>query len=550
MLKRIHIQNYALIKSLDLELGDGFMAITGETGSGKSILLGALGLVLGERADTQVLFDKKAKCIVEAEFSLNGLDLANLFKAHDLDHLPQSIFRREINPAGRSRAFINDSPVSIAILKEVSETLVDIHSQHQTLLLNEESFQLDVLDLFAQHGKSLIDYQNIFKAYKAKQQEIDALKAFNAKHSIDEDYLQFQLKELEEVELIPGEDERLAEELGLLKNAGEIKSTLVQSSAYLNDESGLLDQLNSLSHKIDGIAMHTKGLDELSNRLESVRLELDDIAQTIEHVESQVDLDPERQEIVEEQLDGFNRLFTKHRVNSVDSLIELKKEIDEKLLIASESALRQHHLEAELHALESKVKTLAEQLTKARKTAISLFTKEVESHFKALSLPHGKVDVMISQSPDYHLYGVDDVIILFNANKGGRLEPLSKVASGGELSRLMLILKRQFAKSKQLPTLIFDEIDTGVSGEIASQMAAMLRDMSQGRQVIAITHLPQVAARANHHLKISKSDTDKRSITEVTALDEDGRVLELAKMLSGTTVSQASVANAKELLKN
>ena len=550
MLVRLYIQNYALIQELDLDLQTGFTAITGETGSGKSILLGALGLVLGERADTQVLFDKELKCIVEAEFEVAELQLKELFKRHDLDHLPQSTLRREINPAGRSRAFVNDTPVSLSVLRAMTESLVDIHSQHQTLLLGSDTFQLDLLDIFAEHGSNLKDYKAIYSQYRLKQTELRSLKNFIQENRIDKDYLLFQLQELEEVALKAGEDEQMKEELGLMEHAEEIKTVLNQAMQQMNNEEGLLDQLNALTNRIDSISGHTKRLEELASRLESVRLELDDISQTIEEVESQVELDPERQQVLIEQLDALQRLLSKHRASDVEALIQIKKDIEEKLHSADDAHAKLEALEQELVAIEIKLKASAKALTEERQKAKKKLIKTVSGQFEKLSLPHAKVDIEISQTSDYKNNGCDDINLLFNANKGGRLESLSKVASGGELSRLMLILKSQLAKAKQLPTLIFDEIDTGVSGEIAAQMAAMLREMSEGRQVISITHLPQVAARANHHLKISKSDTKERSITDVTLLDEDGRILELAKMLSGAKVSEASVANARELLKN
>ena len=550
MLNRLYIQNYALIQELDLDLKKGFTAITGETGSGKSILLGALGLVLGERADIQVLFDKDIKCIVEAEFDVQDLELKELFKKHDLDYLPVSTLRREINPAGRSRAFVNDTPVQLSVLRIMTESLVDIHSQHQTLLLGNDTFQLELLDHFANHKKELITYNSLYSSYRAKKNELRELKIFIQENSIDKDYLEFQLQELNEIHLRSGEDDRMREELGLKEHAEEIKAVLNQAITHLSSEKGLLDQLNSLSHRILSISSHTKGLDELSARLESVRLELEDISQTAEDLESQVEVDPERQQVLNDQLDALQRLLSKHRVADVDALIQFKIEVEEKLKSADEAHAKCLALEEESKTIEALLKKSAEALSTERTKAKQRLIKEVSSYFDDLSLFNAKIDVDVSQSADYKITGYDDVNILFNANKGGRLELLTKVASGGELSRLMLILKSQLAKAKRLPTFIFDEIDTGVSGEIASQMAAMLREMSEGRQVISITHLPQVAARASQHLKISKSDTKERSITDVACLDEDGRILELAKMLSGTKVSEASVANAKDLLKN
>jgi len=549
MLKRLYIQNYALIQELELDLQGGFTAITGETGSGKSILLGALGLVLGERADSQILFDKGIKCIVEAEFDLDQ-GLEEVFSANDLDHMASSTIRREINPAGRSRAFINDTPVPLNLLKSLTESLVDVHSQHQTLLLGEDSFQLDLLDSFAEHGLHLKDYRKKFKAYKVSQAQVRELKLYIQEHRIDKDYLEFQLQELEEVKVEPGEDEKWREELGLMEYAEEIKSVLNNSLQQLNAENGLMDELTTVSHRIASISSHAKGLEALAGRLESLRLELDDIHQTMEEVESQVELNPERQQMLTEQLDILQKLLNKHRASDPEELMRIKNEISEKLFSADDAHQQMEKLQALILAEGNALSLAAGRLTKERTAAKKRFIKEVSARFPELSLAHGKIDIEISQSSDYMINGLDEVNILFNANKGGKLEPLSKVASGGELSRLMLILKSQLAKAKQLPTLIFDEIDTGVSGEIASQMAEMLREMSDGRQVIAITHLPQVAARAHNHMKISKSDTKERSITDVSWLDEDGRILELAKMLSGAKVSEASVANARDLLRN
>ena len=550
MLRKLFIQNYALIKELDLDLRQGFTAITGETGSGKSILLGALGIALGERADTHVLFDKELKCIVEAEFSLGKMQLQDAFKAADIDYLPHSTFRREINTSGRSRAFINDTPVSLQTLKSMAGSLVDVHSQHQTLLLRDEDFQLQLLDLFAEHGNSLENYQARYQDYRAKLQQLAELKRSISTAGIDKDYLQFQIDELNQLDLIPGEFARVKEELGLLEHSDEIRAVLNQSISRLQNERGLLDQLNSLSHEIDAIAGRTKGLEELAKRIDSTRLELDDISQSIEQIESSIESDPEKKEMLAERLDEFQRLLTKHRAEDVEGLIALKNDIEERLLRADSAQKELDDLDQEIAQLEQSLKSLSETLTANRNLAKQRFIAEVSKELSGLSLPNGKVDISISQTSDYHRFGLDELNVLFNANKGGALEPLHKVASGGELSRLMLILKQQMAKIKGLPTLIFDEIDTGVSGEIASQMAGALRTLSQDRQVIAITHLPQVAGLANHHLKISKSDTEDRSVTHVEMLNDDGRILELAKMLSGTEISDASVANAKELLKN
>lgn len=550
MLQRIHIQNYALIKELNLQLKPGFTAITGETGSGKSILLGALGLVLGERADTHVLFDKNVKCIVEVELNLEKADLEQLFKSFDLDYAHLSSFRREINTSGRSRAFINDTPVPLTTIKRITDELIDIHSQHQTLLLRDVSFQLELLDLFAEHGTGLTDYQETFHDYRSAQEELRKLKQDIQTKGIDKDYLLFQLNELSESELSPGQDDSLREELGLMEHAEEIKSVLAESNVRLSTEQGIMDRIHDLSTGIDRISGHTKGLEELSSRLNSVRLELEDISQSISETEANIEFDQERQQILSEQLDVLQHLLSKHRCSSVESLIELKAEIEERLVMADTAESRVKDLEKKVRTIYGKLETAAKDLSSNRKKAIPRFVKEVSKSFKNLSLENAKVNVNISHSTDFHMFGADDINILFNANKGGALEELHKVASGGELSRLMLILKKQMAASKGLPTLIFDEIDTGVSGEIASQMAGVLREMSGDRQVISITHLPQVAARANHHLRISKSDTDERSITDVEWLDDDGRIIELAKMLSGTQVSEASVANARDLLKN
>ncbi|NND95641.1 MAG: DNA repair protein RecN [Flavobacteriales bacterium] len=550
MLKKLYIQNYALIKELDLDLKTGFTAITGETGSGKSILLGALGIALGERADTTVLFDKDIKCIVEAEFDISNLALEPEFNEADIDHANSSIFRREISTSGRSRAFINDTPVSLHTLKSMSTKLIDIHSQHQTLLLRDEGFQLELLDIFSDHEEVLEEYQTVYTEFQSKVKQHKQLKEDIQKNGIDKDYLEFQLNELEEINLEVGEDERLKEELGLLENVEEIKSVLNQAIDQMQSERGILDQLNSLSQSIEKIASHTKGLEEISSRVESVRLELDDVHTSIESIESSVELDPERQIILAEKLDALQHIMNKHRVSDMTELILLKKDMESRLENADSALVNIRQLETDIEVLKQQMNALSVVLTENRKNAKKQFIDKVSSRFKNLSLPNAEVDINISQSADYHYFGIDEINILFNANKGGNLEGLHKVASGGELSRLMLILKQQLAQSKELPTLIFDEIDSGVSGETASQMAAVLRDLSKECQVIAITHLPQVAGRSNHHLKISKSDTETRSITDITWLDDDGRIVELAKMLSGTKISEASVANAKDLLKN
>ena len=445
---------------------------------------------------------------------------------------------------------MNDSPVQLTTLRLLAQQLVDLHSQHQTLLLKDEQFQLTLLDIFADHGTALSEYQQLYRELRSKQEELQKLKAYVKKNQIDKDYLQFQLEELDSVKLEAGEDAIIAEELGLLEHAQEIKSVLHEAISHLDTENGLLDQLNSLNHRLNGIASHTKGLEELSERVASLRLELDDVRGSIETIESKVELDPERQSILSDSLDTYQRLFNKHRVEDVSGLISLRTEIENNLIESTSTQASIAALSGEIDLLIAALEIKSDLLTKARQSAKKHFIQAVSSQFDSLSLHNAKLDIAISQSSDYHINGKDDVNVLFNANKGGELELLSSVASGGELSRLMLILKGELAKAKQLPTLIFDEIDTGVSGEIASQMAGKLRRLSEGRQVISITHLPQVAARAHQHYSISKSDTDERSITDVEILDNDGRILELAKMLSGTRISDASVDNAKDLLSN
>lgn len=550
MLTRLHIKNYALIEALDVSFDTGFTAITGETGSGKSILLGALKLVLGERADTHVLFDKSSKCIVEVSFDISALKLEETFSRLDLDYLDETSFRREISPNGRSRAFVNDTPVSLTNLRAISTKLIDIHSQHQTLLLGDEDIQLELLDTFSDNAKMLKAYAELFAEYEKTTQEISELRGYIKSNSIDKDYLLFQLDELSGLDLSAGEDGRVKEELSIQLHAEEIAQTLRAGNMSIEAESGLLDQLHDLSHKLNGISDYSQGLSELQERVSSLRIELEDISSTMADIASQSDVNPERKATLEARLDEYMRLFTKHGVQNVEGLAALKVDISQRLERAETSASQLAELHERAEKLHTKLSTQANQISASREKGKAKFVKRVSKRFADLNMPNAEIDVKLSQADQLHAKGIDHVEFLFNANKGGHLEVLSKVASGGELSRLMLLLKHEMAQAKHMPSLIFDEIDSGVSGEVASKMAGLLREMAADRQVISITHIPQVAARAMQHYRVSKSDGAERSITDLQVLDEDGRLLELAKMLSGTAVSEASVANARELMSN
>ena len=550
MLFKLYVQNYALIRELDISLENGLTVITGETGAGKSILLGALSLILGTRADSNVLLDKSTKCIVEGTFRIREYDLADYFAANELDYDHVTILRREINPAGKSRAFINDTPVNLIILKELGDRLIDIHSQHQTLMLNDNSFQLNVIDSFAGNIKLRNDYKTVYNNYRGLKKEYDELRERAEKNKADLEYYQFQLTQLEEARLITGEQEELEKEQEMLGHTEEIKLALGESSALLSsEEASVLTMLRELKQNIGKIKPFLPEAEALLTRAESSYIELDDLANEIERLSLKIEADPDRLRKVNERLDLIYSLIQKHRVKDLNELIIKQEELKNLVKTIVSSDERIGELELLLDKELNSLKLLADDISGNRIKVIPNVEKKITELLNQLGMPNGKFRIEISRSQGFTPSGIDNADFLFSANKQVPPENLTRVASGGELSRVMLSLKSLLTKNNNLPTIIFDEIDAGVSGEVADMVGQILADMGKYMQVINITHLPQVAARGTEHYHVYKDDTGHSTITRVKLLSPEERILEVAKLLSGSEVTDTALKNARELLK-
>ena len=550
MLTRLRIQNYALIRELDVDLRPGFSIITGETGAGKSILLGALSLILGQRADSSVLKDKSVKCVVEAVFRVDGLGLEELFSLNDIDYDHFAIFRREINPAGKSRAFINDSPVMLKTMQDIGIHLIDIHSQNQNLELNSQLFQMMVVDICAGNQGLLSTYKDNYKDYRKIISDLNEAESLAEKSRADLDYFQFQFDQLHNAALSDNEQVLLEKELELLTHAEEIKSGLSNVSELLNGENisaliqlktsiGLITKLNSFLPDAAG----------LSQRLESLYLDLKDIAQDAASITEKVEYDPERISFINERLDLIYSLQQKHHVKTVDKLIALRNSLEAKIIAVSSNEEEILHLTKLMEQKKKEVEDLAVLLSAQRKIVAKDIESRVIRQLLLLGMPNSKFKVDISLLQVAGSNGMDVVSFLFTANKNGVLCEISKVASGGEMSRVMLAIKALISKSKALPTIIFDEIDAGVSGEIAERMGIILKEISADMQVINITHLPQIAAKGDHHYLVYKQDSESETTTHLKLLSKPERIEELAKMLSGENITAAAILNAEELLK-
>lgn len=551
MLRSLFIQNYALIEKLDINLYQGFSVITGETGAGKSIILGAIGLLLGQRADVKTIRKGAAKCIIEARFDVSAYGMRSYFEQNELEYEDECILRRELYASGKSRAFINDSPASLAQMKELGEQLIDIHSQHQNLLLNKEGFQLNVLDLIAHDETLLASYQALYDKWKEVQQELADLIARAEQDKTDEDYLRFQLNQLEEANLTSGEQEELEQEADTLSHAEEIKAGFYHiSQTFCGDEGGLLSELKESLNRMRDLQHIYQPASELADRLESTYIELKDIADEAADQEEKVEFNPKRLDEVNERLNLIYTLQKKHRLSTVEELLTLADEYASKLsaITSSESdiaALRERSEELKGRILEK-----AAVLTEARSLAARQVEGEMAARLMPLGIPNVRFQVCIGLRKEPGRYGMDTVSFLFSANKNGNLQNVSSVASGGEIARVMLSIKAMIAGAVKLPTIIFDEIDTGVSGEIADRMADIMQEMADNeRQVISITHLPQIAARGSVHYKVYKQDNDTETNSHIRQLEADERVKEIAHMLSGSTLTEAALSNARALLK-
>lgn len=550
MLRSLYIQNYALIDKLNISFERGFSVITGETGAGKSIILGAIGLLLGQRADVKAIRVGASKCVIEACFDVSNYQMQAFFDENELDYENECILRRELYASGKSRAFINDIPVQLVQMKELGEQLIDIHSQHQNLLLNKEGFQLNVLDLLAHNESLLASYQAVYTQWKETQTELEKLLERVAHDKSDEDYIRFQLEQLEEAHLSVDEQKELEQESEILSHAEEIKAGLYRVDQMLNnDEGGLLDVLKECCNALSGLHDVYPAAEALLARLESSYIELKDIAQEVVSNEEQVEFNPSRLNEVNERLNLIYSLQQKHHVDTVEELITLCNEYASRLSAITSFDEDIEILKKRCEDFYVMVQRRAAELTEARSMAAREIETQMSSRLIPLGMPNVRFVVEMGARKEPGMHGMDTVSFLFSANKNGALQNISSVASGGEIARVMLSVKAMIAGAVKLPTIVFDEIDTGVSGEIADRMADIMQEMADnGRQVISITHLPQIAARGRIHYKVYKKDNEMETNSHIRRLTENERIEEIAHMLSGATLTEAALDNARALL--
>ena len=550
MLNTLSIKNYALIDDLKVDFPKGFIIITGETGSGKSIMLDALSLVLGKRADMSALRNKDEKCVIEAEFSLQNYEFQSLFNELEIDYDPQTIIRREILPSGKSRAFVNDSPVTLDVLSRLGEVLVDIHSQHQTLSLSDTAFQFEIIDAMAENKSLLEEYQRLLVLLKNEQKKLQELIDFQQTANKEYDYNLHQLKELKSVTLGEGILEELEESYEEASNIEEIKENIAESLYLLNDENiGILNNLRELRRAFSNLTEYKQQYRELYERIDSAFLDLEDLSRDVADIDENIETDPENLEEISKQLNKIYSLQQKHKVTTVEELMSIQERL-EKAVSKTESAdfdlKEQQELVAKQQAETSKKAT---ELHKTREKVIPTLTKQLENFMHELGMPNGRFDIKLTSTSHFFNNGNDELSFLFSANKGGDFGPLKKVASGGELSRIMLAVKAIMAAHTALPTIMFDEIDTGVSGEISQKMGDIMKTMSKNRQVFAITHLPQIAAKGAYHFKVFKEDITGKTTTHLKMLTEQERISELSEMLEGKNSGESARNHAIELLR-
>lgn len=550
MLSKIKIKNYALINELEINLHSGFSAITGETGAGKSIILGALGLTLGDRVEGSVLNQDSEKCVIESWFEISELNLQHFFVLHELDYESETILRREVLPSGKSRAFVNDTPVSLSILKQLSEKLIDVHSQHQTLLLNTSEYQLGIVDANAKNESLRTAFLEEFGKYKKLKTALEELQEQESKLKADLDYYQFQFDELAAINLEEIHEEEMQEELDLLNNAEYIKVSFNKAFELLDNEMGIISQLQEVSHSLSSVSESSKKTKEIFERIHSTLIELEDIKSEIEETNEEIVFDSDRIEVLSETLNLLQASYQKHRTDSVQELIKKRESIEANLMLASNFDEEIQKLSTQLNDQQLVLQEVGKKLSKSRTSVCPSIETEINEMLDGLGMKDAQVQFLFEKRKEFSPHGMDSVQIFFKANKGGSFNPIAKVASGGELSRLMLCIKTNLAQKKHLPSLIFDEIDTGVSGDIASKMAEMMKRISANSQVLAITHLPQIASKGDAHYKVYKTTDEHSTFTKMKELTADSRVVEIAKMLSGSKISQAALENAKTLLTN
>ena len=549
MLKQLHISNYALIDKLNVSFESGFNVITGETGAGKSILLDALGFALGDRADTNVLYDKDKKCVVEAQFELKDNTLQSFFEENDLDFETDCIFRRELSPQKKSRAFINDTPVALQAMKEIGSQLVDIHSQHDSLLLTDADFQLRLLDDIAQNNSLLTDYQEEYGNYNQLKRSLNDLKEMATKNTAENDYLKFQLDELDKADLKEGEYAEIEQTLNVMENSEEIKTLLVTANGLMEDsETAILGQVNELSSTLSRLKHLLPDTESLFERIENLKVELKDIAYDLRHKEDETQFDEEQLQNLQERYDLLSRLMMKHRVNEFGELIALRDSLKEKVNAFENIDEAIAQAEKQLKTSEKQLSSLAKNLHEKRCQAAVAFGEKVAQLVRQLAMPFAQFQVSVESQETYGSKGSDEIRFLFSANKGVAPDDIRRVASGGELSRLMLSIKSAVSDYNYIPTLIFDEIDTGVSGEVAAKIGGIMRQMGHSLQLISITHLPQVASQALHHYFIYKDNKGERTQSHIRLLNSSERTNEIAKMLSNDTITPEALRAAEVLL--
>lgn len=551
MLKQLYIKNFTLIDELNISLYPGFSVITGETGAGKSIILGAIGLLLGNRADSKAIKAGRDRCVIEAHFDLSRYGMQKFFDDHDIDYdADDTIIRRELTAAGKSRAFINDTPVPLTRMRELGEQLVDIHSQHQNLLLQKEDFQLNVVDIIAQDADQLKVYQKEYYAHRKAKELLEELKAEIVKNRENEEFMRFQHKELDDANLQEGELEQLEQEAETLSHSEDIKTALYEADSALSGENdSILDKLKNATHQLENICDVYPSMADVTGRMQSSYIELKDIAQEISSSVDHVEFDPNRLDAINTRLDKLYTLQQKFHVETVTELIATRDRIAEQLSHIDNGDEDIEEKEKEVAALLVKAEKQAALLTSIRQKSAKAIEKEMKGRLIPLGIPNVRFEIAFAEKP-LSGNGADKVSFLFSANKSTQLQPVSQVASGGEIARVMLSLKAMISGAVKLPTIIFDEIDTGVSGKIAEKMADIMEEMGlQNRQVLSITHLPQIAAKGSHHYKVLKEETENGTISHMKELNSQERIEEIAQMLSGSDITQAALANAKELLR-
>ncbi|RFZ91765.1 DNA repair protein RecN [Mucilaginibacter conchicola] len=556
MLQRLTIQNYALIDNLEINFDKGLNILTGETGAGKSIILGALSLILGQRAESRYFFNQQKKCVIEGAFTIEGFHLADFFEENDLDHESETVLRREISADGKSRAFVNDTPVNLNTLKQLGEKLIDIHSQHATREINDPEFQLLVVDGVAGHESLLGDYRIKYRAYKKSLSQLQQLIEDNDKAKADLDYYQFQFDELEKAALVADEQEGLEKELATLNNAEEIKRNLLGANYLMQDsEASATSQLKEAGQQLGGIEKYNTEVEALNERLKSTLIELKDIAAEIETIEQRTFTDEARAEEVNTRLSLIYNLQKKHRVSNNQELLDIQNDLSDKIQQAVFGDEAVEKLQQQINAAKQELQQLAETLSANRKKAIPVIQEKVLATLAEMGMGNSALEIEEAPQPpkggaevELGPNGIDTIRFMFSANKGHALADMSKVASGGELSRLMLSIKSIIAEYTALPTIIFDEIDTGVSGEVANKVGLVMERLSQNLQVITITHLPQIAGKGSSHYFVYKDNSSDITQTRIKKLSNDERVTEIAKMLSGDNPGESALQNARELL--